>query len=732
MKIDVRKYVRYFWYAVFGFVGIFFLMIILTILGAFGAMPSYDQLENPQNSLATEVYSADGVLLGKYYYQNRSSATFEEIPQIIKNALIATEDHRYYSHSGIDFIGLGRAAGSLGSEGGGSTITQQLAKNLFTKNVSANKVVRFFQKLKEWVVAVQLERRYTKDEILNLYFNTVEFSDNSFGIKSASTTYFNKIPDSLKIEEAAVLVGMLNGNTIYNPQRNPQNSLNRRNVVLAQMENNGFLTRHACDSLKRLPIKLNYTSPDHNNGVATYFREQMRLDLMNWAKKNRKPDGSNYDIYHDGLKIYSTINYRMQRIAEAAVAKHMAELQTQFVASYRGHGPWEKNNDFIMGAVKQSDRYQRMKSAGISDDSIMKVFNTKTSMTVFTWKGDRDTVMSPLDSVKYMKWFLQAGFMVMDPATGKVLAWVGGINFRYFKYDHVNINAKRQVGSAIKPILYASAIENGYSPCMQVPNERVVFEDFNNWSPENVDGQYGGNLTLYEGLAQSVNCVSAYLMKQIGPQPMIDLAQKMGITSKIPPYPSICLGTPDISVSEMVGAYSTFANKGISCQPYCITRIEDRRGNVIADFTNKKTQVLSEQYAYVMVRMLENVVNSGTAARLRFAFGLTSDLGGKTGTTQNNTDGWFLGITPQLVGGAWVGGSDRVIRFQSTFYGQGANMALPIWAYFLQGCYDDRATGISPDAQFQQPEGDMPVELDCDKYNQDNGTNDLIFGNQQN
>jgi penicillin-binding protein 1A len=731
----VFRYIKIFWIAVVASVGLFILMLVLASFGLFGKMPSFDEIENPHSSLATEVYSADGILLGKYYFQNRSTSSFDEIPAMIRNGLIATEDVRFYDHSGIDYWGQFAALVStiLGKQRGGSTITQQLAKNLFPRPENTNVFTTILSKFKEWVIAIKLERRYTKNEILNLYLQTVEFSENSFGIKSAARTYFNKTPDSLRVEEAAVLIGMLKGSTYYNPRRNPDHALARRNVVLSQMAKYDFIKKATYDSLKSVPIKLNYVSPDHNEGAATYFREFLRQELTQFCREHPKPDGTQYNIYRDGLRVYTTINYKMQQYAEEAVQKHMKDLQQQFYKSYKGSVPWGKNEKYIEDAMHQSDRWIRMRAAGIPEDSIIRAFKTKMSMSVFSYRGEVDTTMTPYDSIKYYKFFLHCGFMVMDPVSGYVLAWVGGINHHYFQYDHVNINAKRQVGSAIKPILYTVAIDNGYSPCFQVPNEKIVFENYQNWSPDNSDGKYGGILTLYQGLAGSVNTISAFLMKQIGPQPMIDLARRMGISSKMDPYPSICLGVPDISVYEMVGAYGTFANQGVYTQPQYLLRITDNKGSVIQEFTTKHVEVISEQVAFVMTKMLENVVNYGTAQRIRSRYGINGEMGGKTGTTQNNTDGWFLGITPQLTGGCWVGGDDRIIRFKSTFYGQGANMALPVWAYFVQMCYADKSLNISPAATFTPPAGEMPIETDCSRYNEETGqqSTDFIFGTGQ-
>lgn len=706
------------WYAVFGGTFLFLFMLGMATLGAFGSMPSLGELENPKNNLATEVYSSDGVLLGKYYFQNRSPITFEEIPPMIRNCLIATEDVRFYQHSGIDFKGQFDALLSTltGDKRGGSTITQQLAKNLFPRPENGNFFTTVLSKFKEWIIAIEIERRYTKDEIIDLYLQTIQFSENSYGIKSAAFTYFDKTPDSLSVSEAAVLIGMLNLPTVYNPRRHPDYSMKRRNLVMSQMVKYGYLKKEEYDSLKNIPIKLNYQSPDHNEGLATYFREYLRQYLTDYFKNNPKPDGSTYNIYKDGLRIYTTINSKVEQYAEEAVQKHMSELQIQFNQSIKGSPPWGNSSDYINGCMHQCDRWISMKREGIGEDSIVRSFHTKIPMTIFSYHGDVDTVMSPYDSLRYYKCILQTGFMAMDPTTGYILAWVGGINHHYFQYDHVNEESKRQVGSTIKPILYTVAVDNGFSPCMQVPNERVVFEDYQNWSPENVDGKYGDTLSLFQGLAMSVNCVSAYLMKQIGPQPMIDYAKRLGITSDIPPYPSICLGTPDISLYEMVGAYSTFANKGIYTQPQFLLRIEDKNGKLIREFNTTHREAISEGTAYVMVKMLENVVNSGTAARLRFAYSINNEIGGKTGTTQNNTDGWFIGITPQLVAGCWVGGEDRIIRFKSTFYGQGANMALPTYAYFLKKCYNDKTININAAAHFSMPSAPLPVEIDCSQY----------------
>ncbi len=720
-----------FWSFVLGSVAVFFLMLGLAALGVFGKMPSFEELENPSSHLASEVYSADGVLLGTYYIENRSSITFDTIPQILRNCLIATEDIRFYRHSGIDYWGQFAALIStlMGDVRGGSTITQQLAKNLFPRP-GDNLLATILSKFKEWVIAIKLERRYTKEEILSLYLQTVQFSENSYGIASAARTYFNKKPDSLKVEEAAVLIGMLKGSTFYNPKRNPSNALARRNIVLGQMAKYKYLPKEHLDSLRQLPIQLNYVSPDHNKGMATYFREYLRQQLLTWCKNHKKPDGTPYNLYKDGLRIYTTIDSRMQRYAEEAVRSHMKELQKQFYASYANSAPWGSNPKYIDEAMKQSERWIRMKRSGISEDSIWRAFHQPQPMTVFTYDGEKDTMLSPYDSIKYYKFFLHCGFMAMDPSTGHVKAWVGGIDHTYFQYDHVNVNTKRQVGSTIKPILYAVAIDNGYSPCYEFPNQRIVFPEYQNWSPENADGTYGGNMTLYEGLAKSVNTISAHLIRQLGPQPMIDLARRLGIESKMDPYPAISLGVSDISVFEMTGAYSAFANQGTYTRPQYLLRITDNRGVTLEEFTTRQVEAFSPDVAYVMVKMLQNVVDRGTAQRLRTRYGIKADVAGKTGTTQNNTDGWFVGFTPQIVAGCWVGGADRIIRFRSTFYGQGANMALPIFALFLKSCFADPLTQISPTSRFPEPPQPLAIETDCSVYKQHAGEqiHQILFG----
>lgn len=708
------------------FLGIvFFAGIMYTISkGALGELPSFKQLENPDNALASEVYSADGVLLGKYYSENRSNADFENLPPHLVKALLATEDIRFYQHSGIDFRGLARVLVRTvllqQSAGGGSTITQQLAKNLF-HDIPGSTLERIIQKLKEWVIAVRLEKYYTKKEIITMYLNTVTFSHNAYGIRSASQTYFSKPIDSLNVQESAVLVGMLRAPTALNPKSNYDNSLERRNVVLHQMAKYDVLKEEVADSLQNLPIDVRYKRTDHIKGLAPYFREILRMELRQWCKEYEKVDGSHYNLYRDGLEIHTTINAKMQKHAEAAVKEHMKDIQQKFFEEWEDSDPWKDHPDALKRKIEESKRYQTLKDKGWSRDSIMANMRKKRQMTVFSYEGEKDTVMSAIDSIRYHRMFLQSGFLVTDPQTGKIKAWVGGINYQYFKYDHINRKTKRQIGSTFKPFVYTEAIDNGYSPCYQVLDVPVTFENFNNWTPKNASGKFSGDkYTLKEGMANSKNSVTAYLMKQIGPQPVIDRIRKMGITSHIPAVPAIALGTPDISLHEMVGAYTTYANSGVFTKPKFIARIEDKSGNLIKSYYAEKREALGQETAHVMLKMLQHVVNDGTAIRLRYRYNIEGEIGGKTGTTQNQSDGWFIGFTPELVGGAWVGGEDRFMRFKSLKYGQGASLALPIWAKFFKRIYNDQSLKYSPEATFDKPDTEINIELDCSKYQQDN------------
>ena len=716
-KNKFGKYLLIFWGL---FITPFLLLVFIMFMASKGwigeQLPSFEELENPKSNLASEVISSDQTVLGKYYVENRTNIHYYDLSQNIVDALKVTEDIRFEDHSGVDPRGLLRAVFRAGKAGGGSTITQQLAKNLFHEKPD-NKQERVIQKLQEWIIAVQLERRYTKEEIIAMYLNTVEFSSNAYGIKSASRTYFNKTPDSLYVQEAAVLIGMLQAPTRFNPARNPERALARRNIVLSQMNKYKFIPDDQIDSIKALPIDLNFQVEDHNFGLATYFRESLRTDLLKWCKEHiNNATGKPYNLYTDGLKIYTTIDSRMQRYAEEAMREHMTEIQKKFTEHWKNKEPWEDHREILEEGKKRSDRYIKMKAAGASQKQIDSAFAAKTKMQLFSWKGDIDTVISPMDSIKYFKKMLQLGFMSMEPHSGYIRAWVGGNDYRFFQYDHVK-EGKRQVGSTFKPFLYTLAMQEGYSPCYKIPNIRVTFDlpTGDQWSPVNADDKYGGMLTLKEGLAESVNCISAYLMKQFGPQAMIEIARKMGITSPIDAVPAICLGTPDVSVFEMVGAYSTFANKGVWTQPIYLTRIEDKNGNILQEFVPRKVEAISEETAYLMLSLMQGVVQFGTGGRLRGQYKLTMPIAGKTGTTQNQSDGWFMGITPELVSGCWVGCEDRLVHFRTLELGQGARTAMPIWALYMQKLYADKSINLYK-GDFEAPKDPLNVVLDCDKY----------------
>lgn len=693
------------------------LLVLLINFRIIGNMPSMEELENPRASLASEVIAEDGTILGKYYSVDRSSSDYNEISKNVINALIATEDERFYKHSGIDarstiaipfYLMVGKKRGS-------STITQQLALNLQQDNTgnlrATNPVKRAFQKLQEWLIAVRLERNFTKQEIITLYLNTVAFGDNVYGIENGARTFFSKDAAHLSIEEAATLVGMLKGNTVFNPRRNPAASLSRRNTVIEQMEKNGYITAAEATSAKSKPIVLRYNKIDHNKGPAPYFREVLRDELKAWCKDHKKADGSEYNLYRDGLKIYTTINPRMQLYAEEAVSKHLKDLQKVFSAqnNIKTGSAWKPWQKYLDRYVKESERYRSMKEDEASDAEIQKAFKTPTKMKVFAWRSlmdpalnEIDTVMTPLDSIKYMRAVLQAGFMAMDPESGEVKAWVGGPDFRYFKNDHV-AKTRRQVGSTFKPFLYCFAIMNGMSPNTMLPNEPITIGD---WTlTRNSEGSVGGTITMAGALARSLNLVSAYLIKQLGAKAFADFAKnKIGFTSEIPPYPSIALGTPEISLYEMLQAYTMFPGRGFISKPIYITRIEDRNGNILQTFAPEKREVISENEAYTMVKMMEGVVGpGGTGARMRFRYKMEGEMAGKTGTTNDNTDGWFLGYTPQLLAGAWVGCENNFLRFNTTAVGQGANTGLPIWAYFMQKVYADKTLKIDSKSQFPIP-----------------------------
>jgi len=713
---DISHYTKLFWKVIIYGILTFVLLISSVGFGLFGELPSFRDLENPKSNLATEVISSDGNILGTYFIQNRSNAKYKDLSPNLVNALIATEDVRFYKHSGVDLKGTFAIIfySAIGKKRGSSTITQQLAKNLFPRkkqNIFNIGII----KLKEWLTAIKIERNYTKEEIITMYFNTVDFGSNSYGIKAAAKTYFSKTPNKLSIDESALLVGILKGTTVFSPIKNPERAIKRRNVVLEQMEKYGFISEAELTENNSKELNLQFQSPDHNQGSATYFREYVRQEVTAWCKENKKADGETYDIYRDGLKIYTTIDSRMQAYAEAAVKEHLTYLQAEFYKHWKGKTPWGENTDIISTSMRRSDRYQQLKEDGIAESEIKKIFDTPIKMTLFSWAGDIDTTLSPIDSIKYYKWYLRSSFMSMDPHNGAIKAWVGGPNYEYFKYDQVKMG-KRQVGSTFKPFVYTVAMDNGWSPCYEAPNLPIVFEDFDNWSPKNSDGKQGGMMTLRNGLANSVNLITAFMMKQVGPQAVVNVAKKMGITSDIPAYPSICLGTADVSLYEMVGAYSTYANKGVWTEPVYISRIEDKNGNVLYEKIPRKVDALSEQTAYLMLYMLRGVVDKGTGLRLRGPrYRFTNPIAGKTGTTQENSDGWFIGITPDLVSGVWTGAEDRSVHFRSTNLGEGANTALPIWALYMKKVYADATLKISK-GDFIAPAGGLDVEIDCDKF----------------
>jgi penicillin-binding protein 1A len=724
-KSNFSKRFWKFFISILVFIPIFFILVNFGILGE---MPDIEELENPRSSLASELYSEDGVLLGQYYIQNRSYLSHDEITQNMFDALISTEDERFYEHSGIDAKRLVGAVLRLGSSGGASTISQQLAKNMFhyEDGIRPNIIIRLMQKLKEWVIAVKLERRYTKDEIATMYLNTVQFSGVSYGIKSASKEFFNKEAIDLKVEECAVLVGVLKAISAYNPKRNPNDSKDRRNTVLNQMVRNNKLSIEEFNQLKEQPIVLNYQSLDHNDGLAVYFREWLKRDLNKWCKEHKKPNGDSYNLYKDGLKIYTTINSKLQTYAEQSVKAHLSDLQVQFDKSWGTKEPWRDENwkvlpDYPYQELRKTPRWAGLRSMYGKDTSkIMKVCRKKTKMTVFSWKGDVDTMMSPLDSIKYMKRFLHTGFIAIQPTTGQVKAWVGGINHHYFQYDNVNKSAGRQVGSTFKPFVYALAIDNKLSPCIEFPNTPPPYPK---WRVSNSDGNYGGTMNMFKGLATSTNTIVAQLMYTMGehaPQNVIDFVKKMGIdSSRMDPYPSICLGVTDISPYDMAGAFSTFANKGYWIEPSYITRIEDKNGNVLAEFPVKNIrQIMTEEKAYVMCQLLEGVVARGTGQRLKYRYKVEGWVGGKTGTTQSNSDGWFMGVTRDLVCATWVGCDSRKVRFRSTALGQGAHAALPIFAEFIKKAKADKKLDINL-LPIDRPKEELSTEFNCSQYNLD-------------
>lgn len=790
-KKSYKKLALLFWLAVVLPTAIFIFMLFAAANAwvGFEPLPTFEELENPQSNLATEVYTSDGKILGRYFYQNRVNVQFEDLSPHLVNAIISTEDERYREHSGIDIRGLTRSVINLGRNGGASTITQQLAKMLFSGTPGSG-WGRLKQKMQEWIISAQLERRYTKDEIIAMYFNRFDFINNAVGIKSGAKVYFDKEPSELNIQEAACLVGMLKNPSMYNPIRFEDRTFDRRNTVLGQMKRNGVLNQAEFDSLKSLPLVLNYSKVDHRDGIAPYFREVLRSDLKKIFSE--KDDDGNYlvskdggetpyNIYKDGLKIFTTLNYQMQEYAEYAVKEHLShELQEAFFNNLkrRKNNPFSSDiskkeaDNILKAAVRRSERFLIMSGKQCSncgrrgkileetridgldyvhctaddcghdtkiypEDSVWATFDKPIPMKVFSWKGKIDTVLSPMDSIRYYKSFLQSGMMSMDPHTGYIKAWVGGIDYEHFAYDHVR-QGRRQVGSTFKPFIYSVAIDNNYSPCYEVPNipytiKKGKYGLLKDWTPQNSDGKYGGMVNLKFGLANSLNTVTARLVDKFGVESIIRKARDMGITSPLEPVPSLALGVADVSVYEMVGALSTFANKGAWVEPIYLTRIEDKDGNVIAEYIPKVREVFTEEKAYIMLEMLKGVtsynysnlegkIKGGTGIRLRFQkskerpyAGINYPIAGKTGTTQNNSDGWFIGVTPDLVTGVWVGAEDRSVRFSSTYYGQGANTGLPIFGYYMNKIYADSTIEISK-KDFEKPENPLRIEIDCDKY----------------
>ncbi|NOZ34791.1 MAG: penicillin-binding protein [Chlorobi bacterium] len=806
MEKKNKQFLRIFWAIILAPVILITLIFILINLNVFGKLPGFQELENPKTNLATEIYSSDQMLLGKFFKENRTIVDFKDVSPNVLNALVATEDIRFYQHSGIDARALLRVfkgVATLDLSGGGSTITQQLAKNLYKMREDSSeydtglhgKANLIISKFKEWVTAVRLERNYTKQEIIAMYLTTVDFGSNAFGIKSAAATFFETTPDSLTLEQAAVLIGLLKAPTYYSPKINPENSLRRRNTVISQVEKyqdkledlHGYKPKSHLyyDSLRALPIKLHYSVQSHTKGIARYFREYIRIlmyrkkpvavkkpvkpknvtwrdlsykkykrdiaayeikhqkymedssewvdnQLYGWCNKNKKPNGQNYNIYRDGLKIYTTINYQMQTYAEEAVTEYMkGYLQPLFFKRQKGRKKapftWritnKQINKILRSSMKRTERYRNLKYKQKKDSAIIaKIFNTPVKMRVFSWNGPIDTIMTPMDSIRYYKYFLHAGLMSIEPQTGYVRAYVGDIDYDYFKYDNVSLS-KRQVGSTFKPFVYSIAMEDKISPCHKVPNVPITItlpegQEPPTWTPTFSSGKKDGEMvSLKYGLANSLNQISAWIMKKYGPIKIREMAYKIGIRSWLPPVPSLCVGAAEVRLSEMVSAYTTFANEGIHSDPVFVTRIEDKNGNIIAKFKSKHREALNANTAYRMIDLMKAVVNIGTSTRLRYRYHFTNEIAGKTGTTNDNSDGWFIGFVPNLVTGIWVGGEERSIHFESTAEGQGAAMALPIWALYMQRVYKNKKLGVSEEP-FKKPPLYDGVELDCEKYDE--------------
>lgn len=727
--------VRIFWRIFFGGFAFVILLLLMLNFGWIGSMPDLDDIENPSASLASQVYAEDGTLMGKYYIEDRINVKYKDISKHVINALVATEDERFYDHSGIDARSLARAFFYLGSEGGASTITMQTAKNLFTENWSTKSfILRGLQKLKEGIIAVKLERHFTKEEIITLYLNTVAYGDNVYGIRNAAKTFFQKEPDRLNVEEAAVLIGMLKGATLYNPRRNPKLALDRRNTVLSQMVRNKYLDAAEADVLKRQPIELNYKKLDETTGLGPYFRMVLGEEMKKWCKEHKKNNGDSYDLYRDGLKIYTTINPRMQLYAEEAVAKHISYMQKLLNTqdNIKKGTAWNGFENVLEGIVKQTDRWRNLKKEGLSDEETRATFNQQIPMRVFAWNANRgkDTVMTPLDSIKYHRQMLQAGFMVMDPLNGQIKAWVGGVDFKTFKYDHANINTKRQVGSTIKPLLYSLAIEEaGFTPNTEVQDVQQSFGSFG-MVPNTPKTCTGGTMPMALALAKSRNCASAYILKQLdntannGAKRFVEFLKKCDFTSKVEPYPSIALGATEISLFEMMQGYSMFPGRGFNAKPMYITRIEDRNGNVLATFTPQRKEVISDVTAYSVIRMMQGVMTNGTGAGIwQYDPPGGMEIAGKTGTTNDNSDAWFIGYTPQYLAGGWVGCDDRFIRFNSK-NGEGGRAAMPIWAYFFDKAASDPNCGIDTKLTFVKPDV-MSNDINIDYIN---GTAPVLGG----
>ena len=767
-----KKISKWFWILVISPFAL--LMFLVLLVWMFADIPSFAELENPDNKLATQIIAEDGEILTTFHIENRTYVSYDELSENLVHAAVATEDVRFYRHSGIDFIGLGRVLFktillSNSSQGGGSTITQQLAKTLYPRAEMEKKIPGIYHikmvwtKLKEWITAVKLERDYTKDEIMTMYLNSIFFGSGAYGVRAASETFFGKHPSELTIEESAMLVGMVNKPTRYNPALNPDKALVRRNFVIGQMEKAGYFDDQAKaagvkttafrDSIRQIPIELNYQVQDHNSGHAPYFRDMVRRvmsakkpkrssysvpedytadslswatdDLYGWLEKNKKADGTPYDLDRDGLRIYTTINYKMQKYAEEAVQERMRDLQADFRKDLRHKTNKPFSNDIdaptrdrlMQQARKWSDRYRVLKKKGLNDSQIFKTFSEPVNMRVFAYnkKGYIDTTMTPDDSIRYYKSILRTAFVAMEPGTGHVKAYVGGPDYRYFKYDNVR-QGKRQVGSTIKPFLYTLAMQEGLTPCTKVTNVPVTFltPGGETWTPRSTDKEewIGKTVTLKWGLTNSSNNISAFLMKQYGPEAMADMMRRMGIQSHVDEVPSLCVGPADLTLWEMVAAYNTFPSRGVYVTPLFVTRIEDRQGNVLSEFTNRKREAIAESTAYLMVNLMEGVVQGGTASRLRYRYNLKGEIAGKTGTTNDNSDGWFIGYTPTLVAGVWTGAEDRQVHFQSITYGQGAHMSLPTWGIFMKKVLADGTLGISADDRFVAPAGEFSG-LDC-------------------